>query len=61
MVNFSINDSGNMKEIQEIENYLCLEARVQCRDKWMPRSKDQSFLLSDGVTHTATTDDAGLL
>jgi hypothetical protein len=61
MVNFSINDTGNMKQVQKIENYLRLEARVQCCNKWMPRSKDQSFLFSDGVSHTATTDDVRLL
>ena len=50
-----------MKQVQKIENYLCLEARVQCRNKRMPTSKDQSLLFSDGVSHTATTDDVGLL
>jgi hypothetical protein len=61
MVNFSNNDSGNMKQVQKIENYLCLEARVQCHNKWMPRSKDQNLLFSDGGRHIATTDDLGLL
>ena len=39
----------------------CLEARIQCCNKWMPRSKDQSFLFTDGVSHTATTDNVRLL
>ena len=46
---------------KKIQNYLRLEARVQRRNKWMPRSKDQSFLFSDDVSHTATTDDVRLL
>jgi len=61
MVNFSINDSGNMKQVQKIQNYLCLEAQVQRHNKWMTRSQDQSFLFSDGVSHTATTHDVRLL
>jgi hypothetical protein len=32
-----------MKQVQIIENYRCLEARVQCHNKWTPRSKDQSL------------------
>jgi len=46
-----------MKQVQKIENYLSLEARVQCHDKWMPRSRDQNFLFRDGVSHTATIDE----
>jgi hypothetical protein len=61
MVNFSNNDSGNMKQVQKIENYLCLEAPAQCHNKWMPCSKDQNLLFSDGGRHIATTDDLGLL
>ena len=57
MANFTINDSGNMKQVQKIGNYLRLEARVQCHNKWMPQSKDQSFLFRYGVSHTATIDD----
>src|SRR5215469_11424153 len=49
-----------MKNVQRIENYLCLEARVQCCNKWMPTSKDQSFFFGYSVSHTAT-DDVGLL
>ena len=50
-----------MKRIQKIANYLCLEAGVQGRNKRMARSKNQSFLFRDGISHAATVDDVGLL
>ena len=34
-----------MKQVKKIENYLCLEARVQCHNKWILLSKDQRLLL----------------
>ena len=49
-----------MKQFKKIENYLCLEARAQCRNKWMPWSKDQRLLFSDGERLIAITDDEGL-
>jgi len=50
-----------MKQVQKTENYLCLEAQVQCHNKWMPRSKHQSLLFFYVGRHIATTDDVGLL
>ena len=50
-----------MRQVQKIENYLCLEARGQRCNEWLTRSKDQSFLFTDGVSHTATTDEVRLL
>jgi len=50
-----------MKQVQKIQNYLCLEARVQCHNKWMPKSKDQSLFFSDSGRHIATSVNVGLL
>ena len=61
MVNFTNNDSGNIKQVQKTENCLFLEAGIQCHNKWMPWSKGQSLLFSDVGRHIATTGDVGLL
>ena len=41
-----------MRQVQKVENYLCLEGRVQRRNKWMPQNKDQSLFFSVTVEDT---------
>ena len=50
-----------MKQDQKNQNYLRLEAQIQCCNKRMARSKDQGCLFTDSVSHTAAADYVRLL
>jgi hypothetical protein len=50
-----------MKQVQNIENYLSLEATVKSGNKWVSGSQDENLLFSNHERGIAVTDNVHLL